>query len=353
MRDVVKTNVKREQNSKRTRRRKKNIKLYVFVIIVLALGLGVLLSVTLLFNIDKINITGDKVDYSEENIIKASGVEIGDNLVRLDAKEVREKILASMIFVEDAKIDKKYPDTLEISLVKCFESACLECEDGFLIISRKGKFLEKTDKAKKGLLIIKGFEPKEFKPGDFIESTDEQKTEIYHEIMDGIEKYKDTPVTSVDMTDKYSIIINYDNRIDFKMGNSNEIAYKMNLANTVLHDLDKDKTGTMIMVGANQISFRNGTDGKNSKRDSSGHIPIESDKLPNATEAAESTEEAADGGEEYSPDNEDNEWNDETADGEGEWSEESQDEWEESYQESSEEGEWNGEQEGGDTVEEQ
>ena len=350
MRDVVKTNVKREQNSKRTRRRKRNVKLYVFVILVLSLGLGVLLSVTLLFNIDKINIIGDEVDYSEENIIKASGVKIGDNLVRLDAQEVRGKILASMIFVEDAKLDKKYPDTLEISLVKCVESACVECKDGYMIISKKGKLLEKTDKAKKDLLVIKGFEPKDFKPGEFIESTDEQKTNIYHEIMEGIEKYKDTPVTMVDMTDKYSIIINYDNRIDFKMGNSNEIAYKMNLANTVLHDLDKDKTGTMIMVGANQISFRNSTDGKNSKRDSSGRIPIENDKLPGATEATESAEEGADdgaedAGQEYTPDEE---WSEDTAE-EGEWSEEPQDEWEES----SDEGEWTGEEEGGeDTAEE-
>ncbi len=345
MRDVVKTNVKREQNSKRTRRRKRNVKLYVFVILVLSLGLGVLLSVTLLFNIDKITIVGDEVDYSEENIIKASGVKIGDNLVRLDAQEVRGKILASMIFVEDAKLDKKYPDTLEISLVKCVESACVECKDGYMIISKKGKLLEKTDKAKKDLLVIKGFEPKEFKPGEFIESTDEQKTNIYHEIMEGIEKYKDTPVTMVDMTDKYSIIINYDNRIDFKMGNSNEIAYKMNLANTVLHDLDKDKTGTMIMVGANQISFRNSTDGKNSKRDSSGRIPIENDKLPGATEATENAEEVAeDGQQEYAPAEE---WSEDTADDGGEWSEEPQDEWEEN----SEDGGW-AEEDGGETAEE-
>ena len=345
MRDVVKTNVKREQNSKRTRRRKRNVKLYVFVILVLSLGLGVLLSVTLLFNIDKITIIGDEVDYSEENIIKASGVKIGDNLVRLDAQEVRKKILASMIFVEDAKLDKKYPDTLEISLVKCVESACVECEDGYMVISKKGKLLEKTDKAKKNLMVIKGFEPKDFKPGEFIESNDEQKTAIYHDIMDGIEKYNETPVTSIDMTDKYSIIINYDNRIDFKMGNSNEIAYKMNLANTVLHDLDKDKTGTMIMVGANQISFRNSTDGKSNKRDSSGRIPIENDKLPDATEATEAAEQGEEGAmDEYMPDEE---WNDDTAEDGGEWAEEPQDEWEETP----DDGEWTGD-EGGEAVEE-
>ncbi len=323
MRDVVKTNVKREQNSKRTRRRKTNVKLYVFVILVLSLGLGVLLSVTLLFNIDKISIVGDQVDYSQENIIKASGVKIGDNLVRLDAKEVRKRILSSMVFVEDAKLDKKYPDTLEISLVKCVESACVEYEDGFMVISKQGKILEKTDKARDGLLLIKGFQPKGFDPGEFIESEDPQKSDIYHDIMDAIDKYSDTKVTQVDMTDKYSIVVSYDGRIDFKMGNSNEISYKMNLANTVLQDLDKDKTGTMIMVGSNQISFRNSTDSKGSKRDSSGRIPIEQDKLPAVTETQSQQDEQVQEGEGdngYVP--QEQQWDEGAVDEGGEWADE-------------------------------
>ncbi|MBQ8435461.1 MAG: cell division protein FtsQ, partial [Oscillospiraceae bacterium] len=66
MNDVVKTNVKRDQNSKRVRRRNRNKALYIFLVLILVLGIGVLLSVTLLFNIGKINIKGE-VDYSDEN----------------------------------------------------------------------------------------------------------------------------------------------------------------------------------------------------------------------------------------------------------------------------------------------
>ena len=60
MRDVVKTNVKRNQNSKRARRRRRNVPLYCFLVIILVLGIGILLSVTLFFNINKI----DAVSYT-------------------------------------------------------------------------------------------------------------------------------------------------------------------------------------------------------------------------------------------------------------------------------------------------
>lgn len=101
MRDVVKTNVKREQNSKRRRRRRRHLSFYFFLVIILVAGIGVLLSVTLLFNIKNIVVKGD-VDYTDEDIIRVSGIGYGDNLVRLDSKKASESILSSMIFIEKA-----------------------------------------------------------------------------------------------------------------------------------------------------------------------------------------------------------------------------------------------------------
>ena len=56
MRDVVKTNVKRDNSSKRVRRRNRHTKLYFFLVLIVVLGVGILLSVTLLFNVKKINV---------------------------------------------------------------------------------------------------------------------------------------------------------------------------------------------------------------------------------------------------------------------------------------------------------
>lgn len=288
MRDVVKTNVKREQNRKRKRRRRRHTSFYFFLVFLMVIGIGVLLSVTLLFNVKKIVVKGD-VDYKNEDIINVSGISNGDNLVRLDSKKASDNILASMIYIESADIDKQYPGTLVINVSRCVSTAYVECEDGFLVVSAKGKILDKVKEMSEELLIIKGFEPVNETPGTYLQSADEQKDSIakeFLEISGGEEKHK---ITAVDMTDKYDITIDYENRITFEMGNSNDISYKLNLAGTVLDELSDDKKGYMKMVGTNQISFRDKEDKE--RADNSNKIPIKEEDMP-STEATESTQPA-------------------------------------------------------------
>lgn len=306
MRDVVKTNVKREQTSKRARRRRKKRGLYIFLVVIFVLGIGVLLSVTLLFNINEIKVNGE-VDYSVEDIIKASGIGKGDNLVRLDAKKAEENILEKMVYIESADVSKKFPDTLEINVEKCIPYANAEYDDGVLLLSPKGKILEKSSENQKDLLTIKGLEPSTFVPGKYITSKDENKVEIYFEIMQTLQSCKNSKVVSIDMTDKYEIVINYDNRIDFKAGNANDIAYKLKLADTVLEDLNDGKKGIMVMVGSNEISFRSeNSDNSLNNKSNDGRVPINPEDMPEGyTEPTTDDESSADDGEisdEYSED---------------------------------------------------
>lgn len=281
MRDVVKTNVKRNQNSKRTRRRRRNVSLYCFLVIILVLGIGILLSVTLFFNINKIDVKGD-VDYSSEEIIRISGIGVGDNMVRLDAKRAADNILGSMIYIEDVNIDKKYPDTLEINVTRCVAAANIQFGDKYIIVSQKGKILEITESSQNDLITVTGFEPSSETLGTYIESVDEQKTEIYYEIFNYISE-NDNKIVSVDIEDKYDIKVNYDNRVNFEMGNSNDVTYKLQLAETVFNDLDDDKKGTMEMIGSNQISFRSDTGSQKNNSSNLVKIPIEDSSIPDDT----------------------------------------------------------------------
>ena len=264
MRDVVKTNVKRNQNSKRARRRRRNVPLYCFLVIILVLGIGILLSVTLFFNINKIDVKGD-VDYSSEEIIRISGIGNGDNMVRLDSKKAADNILNSMIYIEDVNIDKKYPDTLEINVTRCVAAANIQLGDKYIIVSQKGKILEKADSNQSDLITVTGFEPSSEILGTYIESSDEQKTEIYFEIFNYIAE-NDNKIVSIDMTDN--------------------VTYKLKLAETVFNDLGDDKKGTMEMIGSNQISFRSDTasDKNTSSGNSMTKIPIEDESTPESTE---------------------------------------------------------------------
>jgi len=278
MRDVVKTNVKRENSSKRVRRRNRHTKLYFFLVLILVLGIGILLSVTLLFNISKVKIIGE-INYSDENVLLASGIKIGDNMVRLDAEAAEKKILASMVYVEEADISKKYPDTLEIKLEKCVPSANAIYDGGVLLLSPKGKILENQQETQADLLTVKGLDLMSFNQGEYIKSSDEQKTDIYFDIMNALKSCEHSRVVSIDMTDKYDIIINYDNRINFEAGNATDIAYKVKLADTVLKEISDEKKGTMVMIGANQISFRSDSSASDSVNETQ-RIPISNEDLP-------------------------------------------------------------------------
>lgn len=345
MRDVVKTNVKREQTSKRARRRKKKRGLYIFLVVIFVLGIGTLLSVTLLFNINEIKVNGE-VDYSVEDIIKASGIGKGDNLVRLDAKKAEENILEKMVYIESVDVSKKFPDTLEINVEKCIPYANAEYNEGVLLLSPKGKILEKSSEIQKDLLTVKGLEPSSFVPGKYITSKDENKVEIYFEIMQTLQNCKNSKVVSIDMTDKYEIVINYDNRIDFKVGNANDIAYKLKLADTVLEDLSDGKKGIMVMVGTNEISFRSeNSDNTANNKSEDGRVPINPEDMPEGyTEPTSDNESSLDdenvSDENYDDENYDDEYSQDNYDDYSNDDEYSEDEYyEDNYEDNADENE--------------
>ena len=147
MRDVVKTNVRRNQNSKRTRRRRRHSSMYFFLILILVLGIGVLLSVTLFFNINKIDVKGN-VDYSSQDIINVSGIGIGDNMVRLDAAKAEQNILNSMVYIEEADISKHYPDTLEIMSQNALLQQVYSVRTDIFWFQRKEKYWERLNRQK-------------------------------------------------------------------------------------------------------------------------------------------------------------------------------------------------------------
>lgn len=277
MREVVKSNIRRKESSKRTRRRRRNMPVYVFFVFVLVLAIGVTLSVTLFFNINTIMVKGES-DYQNEDIIRISGIEKGDNLVRLDAAEAENKILASMVYIEEADVKKKYPDKLEINVVKSQVAACISCDGGFLLVSKKGKILDKVSEADKSLIRIDGFEASDESLGSYLKSSDSQKDSIVIELLESVFSKEKQRIKSIDMSDKYEILINYEDRIVFEMGNSNDIKYKLNLADTVLNDMNDKSEGKMIMVGTNQISFRSNTNSAVTKK--STRIPVSDEDMP-------------------------------------------------------------------------
>ncbi len=257
MKDVEKTNVERQNSRKRLRRRKRMMNVYGLVVMLLVITAGVTISYTFLFNVDKIKVSGESDMYTAEEIVNASGVRKGDNLLRLSAAESEQAILDKLLYVETADVSKKFPTSLEINVTRCVPAFNVSYDGGTLLVSKKGKILADNGFITDKLPIIYGYDPIEIIPGKPLRSSNEHKGEAFAEIISAFTGDIDYGVSSVDMSDEFSIIVNYSNGTIFKMGTWSDVEYKLNLAKTVMEDESiKGKKGYLTMIGTNQCSFR-------------------------------------------------------------------------------------------------
>ncbi|MBR1899032.1 MAG: FtsQ-type POTRA domain-containing protein [Oscillospiraceae bacterium] len=267
MRDVEKTSLQHETNSRRTRRRRRGRTLYILMIVVLAVAAIVTLSLTVLFNIQTIRVTGYADNYRAEDIVAATGIEVGDNMFRLDTEAARQRALDSLIYVESIEIDRQFPNTVEIQVQKCTPAYNVVYEFGTLVVSEHGKILEDTMYPPEGLVKITGYTPKETTPGTQIAAEEERYDKVFDAFRELIyQGGLGAPIVAVDMSDFNDIMVNFDNRITFDMGNWSEIGYKINFAEQVIAEQPADKEGYIIMVGTNQCSFRNKADYEATRR---------------------------------------------------------------------------------------
>lgn len=261
MRDVAKTRMDHEPNMRRGRRRQRGRMMYAVVVLLLTFAAIATLSMTVLFNIQKIEVTGDAKMYSAEEIAAATGISAGDNMVRLNLDAAEERALARLLYVEEITITRQFPDTLLINVQKCTPTYNVVYEEGTLIVSEFGKILQNSMDREEGLVTIQGYAPYEPSAGSWMTSEDAQDTRIMAEFMNIISNMElEVPIVSVDMSEAHSVIVNFDNRIEFDMGKADDIEYKITFAQHIISRQPADKEGYLTMIGTNQCSFRNKSD---------------------------------------------------------------------------------------------
>lgn len=220
-------------------------------------GIFLLLSTTVLFNVENIRVTGAS-NYTPQEIIDASGVEAGDNLVRLSTDKVSSQITSRLVYIEKAHLSRSFPSTLIINVEASEPEANFITDHGIYLISKGGKILEKIDEPKANLFNFTGTDPKlELLPGDKYASNDEHKDTVVYQMMTLLDTGNYSTVTSVDVTDRADIKCVFDNRITVSLGSVNDLEYKMNFAKEIIETKIGDKTeGTLtILSDANSASF--------------------------------------------------------------------------------------------------
>ncbi len=216
-----------------------------------ALVVVVVMSFTLFFNISQADIQGCEL-YTYDQVIAMSGVSGGTNLLRMNTDTVEKRLVEGLPYVEQAKVTKRFPDSIDIEITEAEQGASLEQDGRYVIISTKGVALETDVKAPaSGHPVIKGFEIKpDIAPGKQIESKDNLKAKIVSTLMSALDRYGFEKVSEIDLTDRTNIVLRYDDRLDVYIGSSYDMEYKLEEIKAVIDKGLKDNfTGVIRYNG--------------------------------------------------------------------------------------------------------
>ena len=226
-------------NQRRQKIRRKKIIIRTLIGIVF-FCIGIVLALTLFFNINKIVVSGDKV-YSDKEIIDASGVNMGDNLIFLSKTALNEEISSELAYVGSAKIKRRLPSTLEIIITKT-EAYMAVARDGYyILLDRNGKVLEKDlETVGENIILANLGEISSIEVGEIISLKSEKVFAKLNDVISECDNVGITEITSVDLSDIYNIKLVYQGRITLELG-----------------ETDKDNLSSKLALGKAAIERQN------------------------------------------------------------------------------------------------
>ncbi len=244
---------------KRRRRRSSVAKMALVVTVLLVAAVGTVLSLTVFFKIKSIDVYGE-TRYSSKEIIKVADVQLESNLVRLDSGLISEKIEQELPYIEEVKIKKKLPTTLEFNIVAAKVAGYIASDDSYYIVSTEGKLLEKTADKPEKIAEINGITLEKPAVSQYI---DGENIKYVKKIYEAFGEGMSSKITSLSVGDRIDLSFVYDNRVTIKLGSESDLAEKLKFVVKIISDPDKiseDDMGIIYAGNAKKISFlRNGS----------------------------------------------------------------------------------------------
>ena len=200
----------------RIRRRNKLISYSVGALLVLAVAVIIVISV--FFKISSIKVVGDEV-YTQQEIITASNIKVGDNMFSFNKNNVCSSVQEKLPYVEQLTI-KRSP-TGKITFTVKAANAAMAIENGgeYIVLNSSCKVLEEHClELKESTAWVKCSPTVSAVCGTQLQLENEDDIEVLSRIAKLLEEYGIKKVTGITVLDYTNIKLNYDNRINLKVG---------------------------------------------------------------------------------------------------------------------------------------
>ena len=232
-----------QQRVKKVKRNRRILALSVFAFVMI-ITVGIL-SLTVLFKADTINVNGQSI-YKPEQIIEASDIKLQQNLFRIGKKYATEAIPQKLPYISSAEISIKLPSTVNITVKPTAASCYFVSSNGCMLCDSSTKVLAavSADKVPKNIAKLVTKSPITGETAGNFTCSDENETELIKTIFESIEKSGIKDITLIDITEPSTIKMTYQNRFRLNIGTKSRLTYKLSSAVEIIKKEDQVSTLT-------------------------------------------------------------------------------------------------------------
>ena len=252
-----KTNKKPRQKTRRRRRGKGNFAPLLRLMSVVLTAVVIVAALTLFFKIEKITVSGN-ARYTADEIIAASGVLQGDNLILLDKYEIAREIYTKLPYITDVRINRALPDGLTVEITETKAALAIESGGAWWLVSASGKLLDTTEETgAQGYLLLRGMEPVEPALGKQLQTQGRLPVERLTELITRLsERGMLEKTTRIDASDEEKLVLHYDGRFEVELPYDADFAFKLDCLRAAVNELEPNETGIIRMTMKDEYEVR-------------------------------------------------------------------------------------------------
>ena len=224
------------------------------VLTVVAVAVAVVVGVMLFFKVRTVTVTGNS-RYTAEQIIAASGITEGENLMTLSRASAAQSILLELPYVQSVRVTRELPDSVRIDVTETEAVAVVrDASGGQWLLSAAGKLVEQagaqTAVDPAGLIQLEGVTAEDPAAGAQLQTQDAAQASAAQQLLTALAGTQLLDgVRSVNLEKVYDITLRYEDRFDVLLGGTDQLDYKVRyLEEIVLNQLDATKTGTLDLT---------------------------------------------------------------------------------------------------------
>lgn len=219
----------------------------------LILAVGLILSLTIFFKIENIEIKGNTM-YSCDEIIKKSSIKKGNNLFLSSLNKEKNHIQKEFPYIEKINITRKLPNKIVIEVEDSKMYYSIENNRKYILINRSGKVADICDENKE-YLQVKGVELADIIIGEDAIFKDKTIEKNFKDLFSKLKKWDMSNINKIDFSDSANIMIDYKGYININLGFYEDIDYKIRTAQEIISG--KLKEGERGILDLSSVSDDN------------------------------------------------------------------------------------------------